>query len=295
MLEHHQSNYTDPARVAVIGARGVLGKELTRLLGGSGIDVLPLTSDDVDLVDDGAAEKLAGLLRPDDAVVMLAGLTPDKGRDVATLMKNLKMVEAVCGALAQSPCGHVIYLSSDAVYPMVEGLIIEETPAAPPDLYGVMHRTRELMCTEGIGQTPLAILRCSIVCAATDTHNSYGPNRFRKEAREKGTITLFGNGEETRDHVMVGDVAEIIRLVLGHRSSGLLNIATGRSASFYEVAQMVAALFDPPPEIICNERSGPITHRHFDITACHRSFPKMRFTPLEEGIARVHDQVVAGS
>ena len=90
----------------------------------------------------------------------------------------------------------------------------------------------------------LAILRCTLVCSADDTHNSYGPNRFRRQAAKDGKITLGGEGKETRDHVSADDVAELVRLVLVHRSAGLLNAVSGRSRSFAEVAHIVAATFD---------------------------------------------------
>ena len=45
-----------------------------------------------------------------------SSLQPAKGRDYRALMANLRMVEAVIGALEKKPCAHLICLSSDAVY-----------------------------------------------------------------------------------------------------------------------------------------------------------------------------------
>ncbi len=77
-------------------------------------------------------------------LVFLAALTPDKGRDSGTLMRNLAMGRAVCEATRGVELAQLVYASSDAVYSFATPSISEETPAIPLDLYGAMHRTREL-------------------------------------------------------------------------------------------------------------------------------------------------------
>ncbi len=288
MLAHRKPLPSPPARVVVLGASGIIGRALAARLTAESIPVLALGSADVDLLGDGAEARLAGLLRAEDALVMLAALTPEKGRDIATLMRNLDMGEAVCAALGRSACAQVIYVSSDAVYPPGPGLVSESTPADPPDLYGAMHRTREAMFASAVARERLAIARVTMVLAAGDTHGSYGANRFRRQARETGRIALAGKGEETRDQIYLGDLVELIRLMLVHRSHGLVNAASGTSLSFLEVARLVAAQFEPNAEIAFTPRSVPVTHRHYDITAVRRAFPRFRFTPHGEAIARVH-------
>lgn len=276
-----------PKRVVVVGARSFLGALTLGHLERAGIATLGLTSSDLDLTEASAADKLAGLLREDDALVMFAALTPDKGKDVETMVRNLRMAETVCAALDQRPVAHVIYFSSDAVYPMGDEAVSEETCAAPADLYGSMHKTREVLFQDRVG-CPLTILRPTMIFGAGDTHNSYGPNRFRRTAKADGKITLGGNGEETRDHVFVQDVAEIVKLCLEHRSAGILNIATGTSTSFFDVATAVAQLFADPVEVVCTPRSMPATHRTFDIRATKAAFPAFTFTALQDGLTRAH-------
>jgi nucleoside-diphosphate-sugar epimerase len=147
-----------------------------------------------------------------------------------------------------------------------------------------MHRTRELvLATEA--KAPLAMLRLTAVYGAGDTHNSYGPNRFIRQALKDGRIALFGNGEETRDHLHVDDAVDLILKDISHGSSGLLNVATGKSATFRAVADMIAAHAGRPVEIAPSPRQNPATHRHFDGTDLLRAFPGLRCKPLEEGLA----------
>jgi nucleoside-diphosphate-sugar epimerase len=111
-------------------------------------------------------------------------------------------------------------------------------------------------------------------------------------AHKEGRITLFGEGEEMRDHILVDDVVALTLRVLRHRSAGTLNLATGRSVTFAELAQRVAALFDRPIEIVGTPRQNPITHRHFDVIALRKAFPTFSFTPLDVGLARAHREML---
>ena len=292
MLTHQNFYPEKPRRVVVLGSGSVLGKALLKRLKADGIAAFGLGSTEIDLTETMAATELQALLRSDDAVVFLSALTPDKGRDIATLMKNLRMAEAVAVAIAAVRCSHLVYMSSDAVYPFGNGKVNESTPADPADIYGVMHKAREVMMTTAVPANALAILRCTLVCAADDTHNSYGPNRFRRQAAKDGKIVLGGEGKETRDHVFADDVAELVRLVLTYRSCGLLNAVSGRSYSFAEIARMVASNFDPPAQVSFSGGGGPVTHRHFDATALHLAFPNFHFRPLEEVVAEVHRRTV---
>ena len=294
MIAHRPGEPRSPARTVVFGSRGFIGKALVDRLRAHNMPVLGVGSSDVDLSAPSAADKLAAILKPTDAVVMLSALTPDRGRDIATLMKNLAMMQSVCGALAKSGCAHLVYFSSDAVYSFAAGSVSEETPATPPDLYGSMHYTRELMA-KGLSGVSVLVLRPTLVYGPEDTHNAYGPNRFRRAAQKDGTIQLFGGGEETRDHVHVDDVAELTIRCLRHGSTGTLNLASGRSMPFHDLARLVAAQFSGHVEIVSTPRATPITHRHYDVTNLIKAFPDYRFIPLEEGVARCHRETAGAA
>jgi UDP-glucose 4-epimerase len=292
-LVHYFTAATAPQRVVVIGSRGFVGGAIVAELERAEISTLPVSSEKLDLLAPGADAALAALLRPEDAVVIVSALTPDRGKDVATFMKNLRMMEQICAALQTTPVAHVVNIGSDAVYADEPSLVDEATPVTPAGFHGMMHAARETML-RAVVSANLALLRPSLLYGATDTHNGYGPNRFRRTAKSDGKITLFGNGEEKRDHVAIDDVAAIVRLVLQHRSAGILNIATGSSASFREAAELVAAQFDRPVEIVPQKRGGPITHRHFATGALSRAFPDFRPTALADGIAAAHRQMLDG-
>lgn len=289
MLTHLQSTAAAPTRVVILGANGFIPRALAAKLTADKVPFTAISSRQLDLAAGDAGAQLAALLRSGDAVVMAAALTPDKGRDTATLMKNLRMAESVATALAAQSVAHFVYLSSDAVYDWRHPLVSEATAPTPTDLYSTMHLARERLFASVTAslKVPYAILRPCAVYGPGDTHNSYGPNRFARTALAEGKIKLFGGGEETRDHVFIDDVAAVIALALAHRSTGVLNLVSGRSATFAEVAAQIAALCPKPAVIESLPRGGPVTHRHFDASALLRSFPGHRPTPLATGLPRL--------
>ncbi|HXC79273.1 MAG TPA: SDR family oxidoreductase [Candidatus Acidoferrum sp.] len=285
MISHSQLAPQRPDRVVLLGGNGFIGDAIRRQLLGRDVNVLAPASADCNLLDPQSAAQLQSMLRPLDAVVMAAALTPDRGRDMGTFMKNLAMVQHLAAALAAVPCTHLVYFSSDAVYPAELSRVAEAAPASPRDLYGVMHYAREVMLRE-VKHVPILILRPTLVYGARDTHNAYGPNRFCRSAAGEGTISLFGEGEELRDHVHVDDVARLTVRCILHRSRGTLNVATGTSMSFRAVAQTVAGRFAPRQiDIRSTPRVTPVTHRHYDVANLVKAFPDFRFTAFEAGIA----------
>lgn len=283
MLEHLNPQSEKPARVVVVGAGGFVGGAVTAQLKAESIAVAALTRKDIDLLQDGASTKLKALIKPDDSIVFVSAIAP--ARNATMLLQNLRMAEAVLQVLAAQPPAHLVYISSDSVYADDVNPVMESSNCQPSSMHGMMHAARELMLKSEV-KAPLTLLRASLLYGARDPHNGYGPNRFRRLAENGEAITLFGEGEEQRDHVFIDDVARLTSLVLSHRSKGILNIATGVSTSFREIAEQVVARVGKPVEIRGTPRQNPVTHRHFDITNCFKAFPQFQYTALSEGLAR---------
>lgn len=291
MLTHHRSQPADPARLVVIGSGGFVGGAIVERAQAVGIKVHGVSGKRLDLTQPGAGEALAAELQPDDCVVVVSAKAP--ARDAASLGVNIRMIEAVCDALTRRPVDHVLYISTDAVYPASEAVVYEHSPAAPDNPHGAMHVAREQILKVH-HKGPLALLRPSLMYGIKDPHNGYGPNRFRRAAAEGKDIVLFGEGEEQRDNVDVNDLAELAVLCARHRSDGILNVATGRSVSFREVAELVVRLSGREVPVKGTPRQNPVTHRHFDPTVRLKAFPDFRPVALEEGLARVQQAMNEG-
>ena len=252
--------------------------------------MLALTRREVDLLAADAADRLAALLCPGDSFVAVSALAPVK--TAAMLKDNITMALAMVTALAKAPVAHVVNIGSDAIYGDFDHPMTEAALAVPGSLHGAMHLARELMFQAEV-TAPLALLRPTLVYGAKDPHNGYGPNSFRRKANRGEAITLFGEGEERRDHVTVDDVAELAWRILCRRSVGALNAATGTVTSFRAIAEMVVGLTPKPVAIAGSPRKGAMPHdgyRAFDPAATHAAFPDFRYTALGDGLAKAQTE-----
>lgn len=294
MIQHTHEHPTAPERTVILGAHGFVGSAITRHLRGQGAPVLALGRPEVDLLQLDAENRLRGLLRPDDTVVLVAARAPVK--DHAMLVENLTMLGPLIAALRRMPPAHLVYISSDAVYGDSMEPLDEASCADPGSLHGAMHRSRELVLQTEIAEPlgiPFAILRPTLIYGALDPHNGYGPNRFRRLVERGEEIVLFGEGEERRDHVDVRDVAELAAGLILRRSAGILNAATGTVTSFREIADLVAALADTPVPVRGSARTGTMPHngyRPFDPSRTRTAFPDFNYTELADGLGRAADE-----
>jgi UDP-glucose 4-epimerase len=293
MAENLNTVATVPKRVVVVGAKGFVGSEIATKLEKRSIDTLALGSADVDLLANDAGQQLGDQLRPGDAVVFVSAKAPCK--DYQMFEENIRMVKNALDGLSNKSLAHVLYISSDAVYSDSDDPLTENSITAPDNLHGQMHAAREIMFSATLTAVPFASLRPTLIYGARDPHNGYGPNRFRRLVIKGEPISVFGNGEERRDHVCVNDVAELAVRLLEHRTVGALNATTGRVASFLELAEMTIGFSDKQIDIERLPRSGAMPHggyRPFDPSEVKRIFPDFQFTPLEDGLRAAFEECV---
>jgi len=191
MITHTQTEPRFPERVVVLGANGFIGRTLISHLNAIGVETSGPSSRELDLSSPTAGRELAALLRPTDAVVMLAATKPGRQLDDRAFVANVSMAAALSGAIRERTCSHLIYLSSDAVYEFTPEPIRENSRISASHLYSLMHLARETMLAK-IGELPVAILRSTQVYGLGDSHAAYGPNRMIRSAVQEGQIILFG-------------------------------------------------------------------------------------------------------
>src|SRR5258708_2775962 len=95
-------------------------------------------------------------------------------------------------------------------------------------------------------------------------------------------------------HVLIDDVAEIVRRVLMHRSRGVLNVATGSVHSFRDIAERIAAMYHPAVPVRGSPRQGPMPHggyRPFDSTAFRQAIPDLRYMYRKSGLAKPRQSI----
>lgn len=100
-------------------------------------------------------------------------------------------------------------------------------------------------------------------------------------------VTIFGDGEQTRDFVYVADVVR--HLIAGMENASLdapvFNVCTGRTTSVLQLANTIAELLQTKPEIAFGEpRPGDIRHSLGDPTAASRALGVAAETQLAAGL-----------
>jgi UDP-glucose 4-epimerase len=287
MLNHKNINPDKPDRVVILGAAGFVGHAATNKFKLEATNVLPLGRTDINLLDVNAKIKLEKLLKPSDTLVIASAEAPCKNAEM--LIRNIQMITTVCEVITKTQPAQVIYISSDAVYADSNKPLKECSSAEPGSLHGIMHLTREIMLKEVVKEN-LAILRPTLIHGKGDPHNGYGPNQFRRLAKAKEDIVLFGNGEELRDHIHIDDVAELIRLMAWHNSDGILNAATGKVTSFKEIAEMIKKIYKQLINIQPSPRIGSMPHngyRAFNPKLTYDAFPNFQYSLLEDSIIKI--------
>ncbi len=148
-----------------------------------------------------------------------------------------------------------LYASSASVYG--EGSVFKEDLSfeAPLNMYGYSKFQFDQYVRRYFVENP-----AHAQVAGFRYFNVYGPREqhkgtmssvafhFNQQIQDEGHVCLFegcdgyGNGEQRRDFVYVGDVVDVNLWFLDHpKQSGIFNVGTGRSQSFNDVAKAVVA------------------------------------------------------
>lgn len=263
MVSQLNKEIIKPSRVVILGGSGFLGGAIYKRLKKSGFNVVAISSSEIDLTSNDALSKSRDFIKNSDLLISASAIAPCK--NVIDFEKNIVMAKNI-RLIVENLCpDHFINISSDAVYSDCLELINESSLRSPDSMHGLMHFSRELILKcDGV---PSLDVRPTLVYGLDDPHNGYGPNRFFRLAKQNKDINLFGNGEERRDHIFVGDVARIIESAILWKSVGAINAVSGKVWSFREVASIIVELSGSKSKIVSNPREGPMPHggyRAFD-------------------------------
>ncbi len=274
------------SKVVVLVGGGFLGRAAVRSFLASGIRVIAPGSRETDLLRREGVAAVESEFDRETTVVLAAALTRDRGDDASAYDANMAMVRHVAEAVARRPVALLAYLSSTAVYGhRATDLNVTERTAPDPDSWYARSKVDGEALVRGSG-SPASILRICQVYGPEDPHPTYGPAAFIQGIRRERAVTLFGDGEELRDHLFVDDAGALIARLTSARATGVLNLATGVSTSFREIAERLGRVAGGPIEIRSKPRRVSLTHQAFDVARLRAAAPDVVFTGLDEGLRR---------
>lgn len=186
----------------------------------------------------------------------------------------------------------VVFASSCAVYGDTPSLPArEEMPANPVSPYAVTKATGEQYCSvffQVFGLATVCLRYFNVYGPRQDPSSEYAAvvPKFITAALANKPLTIFGDGEQTRDFVFVKDVVSANVLAAETHVTGPFNIGSGRQTSVMELANLVlkltghelAPLHHPP-------KAGEIRYSFADISRA-REFGHSPKHDLEEGIRK---------
>lgn len=280
-------------RIVILGHTGFVGNALfSGFQKSKNLEAHGYSSKELNLLHPSDFRILDAVSGPSTALIVTAGLTPDKGNDLRSLRANVDMAGNMGAYLADRDFGLVVFFSSDALYPYVDTPIREDSPIEPTQNYYAASKHMSeciLQLSARSKGTPLLLLRLTAVFGPGDTHGSYGPNRFSRTISKDREVSVFGEGEETRDHIYIGDLVRITEQLVERRAEGIFNLATGRSRSFGEIVEDLKEIVPFSFEVKSRERSGTITHRSFDISALRGLLGDFQFIEFKDGLRATFD------
>lgn len=151
----------------------------------------------------------------------------------------------------------------------------ESAPAQPSSFYGLTKQVQEqmtLMFGQVLGIPALALRYQNVFGPGQSLENPYTGILaiFSNLAKEGRDISVFEDGEESRDFVYVEDVVAATRAALTAplQGSHAVNVGSGRRTSVLEVAREVVAFYGSGSEIRVTGafRDGDIRHGSADLT-----------------------------
>ena len=198
-------------------------------------------------------------------------------------------------AARDAGCRRVVFASSCAVYGDDPVLPKHETltpwPGSP---YASSKLAGEELCqvfARVYGLETVSLRFFNVYGPRQDPRGPYASviSRFVEALRRGETPTIFGDGEQTRDFVFVGDVVQaILRAASASNASGeIYNVASGRTVTLNQLLAILAGLLGREPvATFASERAGDVRHSAADISLVRKALEFEPVVSLEEGLAQ---------
>jgi UDP-glucose 4-epimerase len=128
--------------------------------------------------------------------------------------------------------------------------------------------------------------------------NVYGPRQnpegeagviaiFIDNMIKEQTVTVFGNGEQTRDYVYVADIVAANSRALTIETSGIFNLGTETEASVLEIHSILQEILLTRKEpVFAEKRAGEVFRSALNCSAAQRTLDWNATISLKEGIAK---------
>lgn len=233
-----------------------------------------------------------------DAVIHLAAQTmvpTSVEQPVLDCRINLEGVLHVLEACRTHGTGHILFSSSAAVYGDNLHIPLKETERlVPTSPYGITKMTTEhyLRVYHELYGMDATVFRFANVYGERQGEKGEGGvvSIFCKLLSQRQGITVFGDGNQTRDFVYAGDIAQAIIRALPLKGYHTMNVSTGQETSINDlICSFEKAVGYTVPVQYTAPRTGDILRSVLSNEALKRELGFVPEMDLEEGIRRTYD------
>ena len=186
----------------------------------------------------------------------------------------------------------LVYASSAAIYGEPPSLPLDEDVAVKQlSPYGLEKKINEDYCdlyNRLYGFSSLGMRFFNVYGPRQDPKSPYAGviALFVDRISENKPVTVFGDGQQTRDFIYVRDVARTNVAALQSDYQGACNVATGKSTSLLDLIETLSDLTGNKTEISFDEaRTGDIVHSLANPERMNKQLNTIAESPLREGLA----------
>lgn len=301
-------------KILITGGAGFIGSHLVRKLQAEGHEAVALDNlstglrenlpEGTELIEmDVCGEGLENIVAVGnfDAIVHLAGQTMVNvsiENPAFDAEQNILGTIHVLEAARKNGVGRVVFASTAASYGDVleaDLPVKEAKELAPMSFYGLSKVTveRYLNLYHTIYGLDYVVLRFANVYGERQGDGGEGGviSIFAKRIAEEKEITIFGDGEQTRDFIYAGDIASGIYAALQtEQVNAAYNLSTQTETSLRELVNILSNIagrkitpkYGP-------EREGDIYKSMLSNARAKRGLSWKPVVPLEEGLKRTYD------
>jgi nucleoside-diphosphate-sugar epimerase len=237
---------------------------------------------------------LAPVLEGADHVYHLAaqaGVRASWGREFSHYTEhNVLATQRLLEAAVAARTPRFVYASSSSVYGDSRELPLrEDARCQPVSPYGVTKLAAEHL-------VQLYHRNHGLQAASLRFFTVYGPrqrpdmafHRFLAAAGEGGVVTVYGDGQQTRDFTYVDDIVAALRAAaLSGRPGSVYNVGGGERIALNHVLDLIGEITGRPLRIERQEtQKGDMRDTFADTTAAARDLGFRSSVPLREGLLR---------
>ncbi|MCO8165234.1 NAD-dependent epimerase/dehydratase family protein [Pseudomonas sp. 21LCFQ010] len=303
------------APILITGGAGFIGSHLADALLAKGYSVrilddlstgkrsnLPLDNPNVELIEGDVADAalVARAAVGCQAVAHLAAVASVQASvddPVKTHQSNFIGTLNVCEAMREAGIKRVVFASSAAVYGNNgEGEpISEDTPKAPLTPYASDKLSSEHYLDFYRRQhalEPVVFRFFNIFGPRQDPSSPYSGviSIFAERATQGKPISVFGDGEQTRDFFYVGDLVKLLVQALEQPTvqEGAINVGLNQTTSLNQLLAALKDVVGSLPEVSYQQaRPGDIRHSRANNQRLLQRFTLETPMPLTDGLARL--------